>query len=436
MMRKGNHERHEKHEKHENGLVPKLRFPEFRDAGEWESKKLGDTDVADFVKTRISLGELSIETYVSTENILPDFGGIAKASKLPPSGSFTSYKPGDILIANIRPYLKKIWVANRIGGASNDVVVVRPKKNRENTFLSSLLKNEAFINYVMQGAKGVKMPRGDIALMKEYPIALPNPEEQQKIADCLSSLDELIAAHTKKFEALQSYKKGLMQNLFPAEGKTVPALRFPEFEGAGEWNTDIFVNYIEIIDGDRGKNYPKSEEFSDDGYCLFLNAKNVTKNGFVFEEMQFITEEKDNCLRKGKLKRDDVVLTTRGSVGQFAYFSDEIPYKDIRINSGMVLLRSKSKSIRPDYLYMYCRSESISNYIENIAFGNAQQQLTVAGIKSFPLSFPSVKEQQKIADSLSSVDELITAQAQKIEDLKAHKKGLMQQLFPATEGGG
>ncbi len=198
----------------EGETVPALRFSEFKNEGKWEFRKLADKDISDFVKKRLPLSELSINTYVSTENILADFGGIAKASKLPPSGSFTAYESGDILIANIRPYLKKVWVANRSGGASNDVIVVRPKNG--NAFLSCILKSEVFINYVMQGAKGVKMPRGDIALMKEYPVAVPNSEEQQKIADCLSSLDELIAAQAKKIVVLKSHKKGLMQQLFPA----------------------------------------------------------------------------------------------------------------------------------------------------------------------------------------------------------------------------
>jgi len=417
----------------EKGLVPALRFPEFRDKGEWEVKKLGDKDVSNFVKNRVALSELNIDTYVSTENILPDFGGIASASKLPPSGSFTAYRKDDILIANIRPYLKKIWVANRSGAASNDVVVVRPKATNGYSLVPFLLKNDVFINYVMTGAKGVKMPRGDISLMKEYPVALPNPEEQQKIADCLASIDELVTFQTQKLNGLKTHKTGLMQQLFPAEGETLPKLRFPGFRDKGDWELDVFDKLVDVVDGDRGTNYPKADEFSDSGFCLFLNAKNVTKNGFKFKDLQFITKEKDEALRKGKLQRKDVVLTTRGSVGQFAYFTEDVPYENMRINSGMVILRVKSKKVIPDYLYAFSKSYPLAMHIENIAFGNAQQQLTVAGIKKIPICYPEPEEQQKIADCLASIDELITAQTQKVEALKAHKKGLMQQLFPAVE---
>ena len=148
--------------------------------------------------------------------------------------------------------------------------------------------------------------------------------------------------------------------------------------------------------------------------------------------MQFITKEKDKALRKGKLQRADVVLTTRGSVGQFAYYSATVPYENIRLNSGMVILRIKAKKILRDYLYVFCKSEFLSTYIENIAFGNAQQQLTVAEIKKFQMYYPRQEEQQKIADCLSSLDALITAQTQKLTTLKTYKKGLMQQLFPQT----
>ena len=104
---------------------------------------------------------------------------------------------------------------------------------------------------------------------------------------------------------------------------------------------------FEIIDGDRGKNYPKQNEFSDDGHCLFLSAANVTRGGFEFSECQFITEQKDGMLRKGKLQRDDIVLTTRGTIGNVAHFRASVPYERLRINSGMVILRCNVEKISP-----------------------------------------------------------------------------------------
>ena len=198
----------------EGETQPRLRFREFRDAGNWEVKQLGE--VADFVNEKIPLEAVALVSYVSTENILPDYGGVSRASKLPNTGSVTRYRLDDTLVSNIRPYLKKVWVADKEGGASNDVIVIRAKQWLLKKYLSCLLKNDAFIHYVMTGAKGVKMPRGDVGSMKEYPTLFPSKPEQQRIADCLTSLDDLIAAHTRKLATLKTHKNGLMQQLFPS----------------------------------------------------------------------------------------------------------------------------------------------------------------------------------------------------------------------------
>ncbi|MBW7942417.1 MAG: restriction endonuclease subunit S [Candidatus Kuenenia stuttgartiensis] len=195
----------------EGEKVPKMRFKEFK--GEWEEKKLGE--VATFVNEKTPLENLSISSYISTENILPDFAGVTSASKLPTSGNFTKYRKGDVLISNIRPYLKKVWFSDKEGAGSNDVFVVRTKSDIQDFFLSFLLKNDNFINYVMVGAKGVKMPGGDKDLISKYPISFPSKTEQQKIASGLSSLDEIIQAQAEKIELLQLHKKGLLQGLFP-----------------------------------------------------------------------------------------------------------------------------------------------------------------------------------------------------------------------------
>lgn len=145
--------------------TPRLRFPEFREKGDWTVDQL--VDVADFVNEKTAVSNLVASDYVSTENLLPDYGGMTPASRVPPTGSVTRYKRGDVLISNIRPYLKKVWLADRDGGASNDVIVVRAKPSLSEAYLSLTLKNDAFISYVMGSAKGLKMPRGDVDSMRE-----------------------------------------------------------------------------------------------------------------------------------------------------------------------------------------------------------------------------------------------------------------------------
>lgn len=199
----------------EGQTVPNYRFPEFEDDGEWEERKLGDKEVSFFVGEKISVDKLTTESYVSTENMLPDYSGVKAASKLPTSGSFTKFKIGDILISNIRPYLKKVWKSDKSGGASNDVFVFRTGAHVESEFLEFIIKNDEFINYVMKSVKGVKMPRGDKASMREYSVFIPSKPEQQKISNCLSLVDELMTSQTEKIDRLLQHKKGLMQGLFP-----------------------------------------------------------------------------------------------------------------------------------------------------------------------------------------------------------------------------
>jgi len=185
---------------------------------------------------------------------------------------------------------------------------------------------------------------------------------------------------------------------------------------------------LTIIDGDRGNNYPKADEFTDDGFCLFLSAKNITKNGFRLNEKQFISEEKDNLLRKGKLKDLDIIITTRGSVGHIAY-NENIQYTDMRINSGMVIVRNNDENINQKYIYKLFASNVIQRQIEKIAFGSAQPQLTVKEIKNLQIPLPPLKEQEKIADILSTADDKIDAIASQIQKAETLKKGLLQKLL-------
>ena len=205
----------------EGETQPRLRFPEFRDAGEWDVDAL--SNVALFVNEKISIELVQLIDYISTENILIDYSGVTCASKLPATGKITRFRANDVLVSNIRPYLKKVWHSNRDGGASNDVIVMRAKHRLRADYLSCLLKNDIFIDYVMTGVKGVKMPRGDLDSIKVYPACFPAPSEQKRIADCLVSLDTLITSASQELETLKTHKKGLMQQLFPSpeEANTV-----------------------------------------------------------------------------------------------------------------------------------------------------------------------------------------------------------------------
>ncbi|WP_370408469.1 restriction endonuclease subunit S [Tenacibaculum dicentrarchi] len=210
--------------------------------------------------------------------------------------------------------------------------------------------------------------------------------------------------------------------------KLIPNLRFPEFNNSWE-EKKLGEIKIKIIDGDRGKNYPTGNDFSRNGYCLFLNAKNVTKKGFVFNETSFITKEKDSLLRKGKLNKEDIILTTRGSVGHISFYDENVIFNNIRINSGMIIIRNQTSIINNKYLYKYFNSIKIERYISKVSFGSAQPQLTVKEINSIPISYPELSEQEKIASFLTDVDSKLTQLTKKKALLENYKKGVMQKIF-------
>jgi len=196
-----------------------------------------------------------------------------------------------------------------------------------------------------------------------------------------------------------------------------------------EWDIIEMSKIFEPIDGDRGKNYPSNNELFEEGHCLFLSAKNVTKDGFEFNENKFISKEKDEELRKGKISENDIVMTTRGTVGNFALYDSDIHFEDLRINSGMVILRPKTNSIDLNYYYNLFNSNFFQNQIDRKTYGSAQPQLSVKVIRKLKLFDISLHEQRRIAEILSTVDEAIQKTDEIIEKAEGLKKGLMQDLL-------
>ena len=197
----------------------------------------------------------------------------------------------------------------------------------------------------------------------------------------------------------------------------------------GEWKqVRIKEAPFEIIDGDRGKNYPAQNELHSSGHCLFLNAKNVRATGFDFSELQFISEEKDKLLRRGKLKRNDTVLTTRGTVGNLAFYSDEVPFDDIRINSGMVIIRPHQNELDSKFCFYLFRALQQSQF-EVFASGSAQPQLPIRDLNDIDVYIPERTEQQAVAEVLSNLDDKIDLLRRQNKTLEALAETLFRQWF-------
>lgn len=170
--------------------------------------------------------------------------------------------------------------------------------------------------------------------------------------------------------------------------------------------TEIGNTDIELIDGDRGKNYPHQNELLQEGACVFLSANNVTADGFRFENVVYITAEKDSVLRNGKLQRGDIVITTRGTVGNVAYYDQQIPYDNVRINSGMLIVRCHEQ-IKNEFLYYVLRGTGFQQQIKQIQTGTAQPQLPKSHFIKMKIIVPSVDVQEKVAKVLRIIDDKI-----------------------------
>jgi type I restriction enzyme, S subunit len=186
---------------------------------------------------------------------------------------------------------------------------------------------------------------------------------------------------------------------------------------------------FEIIDGDRGKAYPKQGEFRDSGHCLFLSATNVTKSGFDFASGQFIDERKDAQLRKGKLQREDVVLTTRGTLGNVAYYDERVPFEHLRINSGMVILRCDRSKILPAFLYAFLRSNAFKAQVERMRSGVAQPQLPIRDMKRIEMPLPPPRQQEGVIEAISPYDDLIENNRRRIALLEEAARMLYREWF-------
>ena len=191
-----------------------------------------------------------------------------------------------------------------------------------------------------------------------------------------------------------------------------------------------FGELFEIIDGDRGKNYPGDSDFFDEGYCLFLNAGNVTKSGWAFINNSFITKEKDNQLRKGRVSRGDTILTTRGTVGNAAYFGEMVPFEHIRINSGMVILRARdSRIIYDEFIYYLVTSPIAKRTIELFCSGSAQPQLPIKDFVNIKCDLPTIEKQKIIVSVISAYDNLIEVNNKRIKVLEQMAENLYKEWF-------
>jgi type I restriction enzyme S subunit len=260
----------------------------------------------------------------------------------------------------------------------------------------------------------------------EIQLPVPPLEEQRRI---VAMLDE---AFTAVSTAIANIERNLEngRELFNSALQSVFAETAVDWEEKRLGDNDL----LKIIDGDRGKNYPKKKDFREEGFCLFLNTKNVRPDGFNFESTMFITEEKDRALRKGKLRRNDVIMTTRGTIGNLGVYSNDIAYNHIRINSGMLIFRPNLEVIHPKYLFEVLRSDIIKSQIKRHVSGAAQPQLPIKTLVNFSIPVPKSLDEQsaivaRLDDLAAETQRLEAIYSQKLAALTELKQSILQQAF-------
>lgn len=403
----------------QNKLIPELRFPEFVNDKEWDEKILGNvcdiTNGKANVQDHVENGKYPLfdrsEVIKSTNNFIFD----CEAVIIPGEG-----------MRFIPKYYEGKFNLHQRAYALKDFICDGKFVYYSMVFNSSLLSRKAVQSTVLS----LRLP-----ILQTFPINVPkNPTEQQKIATCLSSLDVLLTAHTDKLETLKTYKKGLMQNLFPQEGEKAPKFRFKEFEKDGDW---IEKNLIDTTNkkvkwsftgGPFGSNL-KASDYTTKGFRI-IQLQNIGDGEFIDNYKIYTSEEKANELLSCNIYAGDIIISKMGDpVGRACIIPDNIS-RCVMASDGIRFVVDDEKYSKY-FLYSLINSKRIREAIEKKATGSTRKRIGLDELKSIKLSIPGkLKEQQKIASCLSSLDTLIKEQADKIEQLKLHKKGLMQGLFP------
>ncbi|MCA3057924.1 MAG: restriction endonuclease subunit S [Rhodocyclaceae bacterium] len=349
---------------------------------------------------------------------------VVSRTNVPASELFLS-KPDDVVIPSSGETKIDIAKASCVfaGGIAlgGDLNVIRSKLN--GTFLS----------YYLNGPKRLdiaKVAQGDTVVhlyphqLEALQIAVPQSSEQQKIAECLSSVDELMAAQARKVDALKTHKKGLMQQLFPREGESQPRLRFPEFQNAGEWEETRLGRMGELISG-----LTYSPEDVRESGLLVLRSSNVQQGEIALDDCVYVDPSIKGANRS---QPNDILICVRNGskalIGKCALIPEGMPL--CTHGAFMTVFRAQT----PGFVFQLFQS---SRYQKQVAgdLGATINSINGSQLLKYEFFVPKASEQKRIASFLQSVDALMSAETQKLEALKTHKKGLMQQLFPSALAG-
>ena len=333
--------------------------------------------------------------------------------------------PGDIIIS-ARGTVGEVAQIGKTAAFNQSCYGLRATDGYSSDYLYYMLKYQ--VRYLKSVANGAVFDTIVVKTFDRMKASVPDLPTQARIADILSAYDDLIEDNNRRITLLEKAAQELYKEWFVR-------FRFPGYETAKfenglpeGWEYIRFGKAIEIIDGDRGVNYPKQEEFCETGECLFLNAGNVTKNGFDFSSCSYITKEKDQVLRKGKLQTGDVVLTTRGTVGNVAFLNETLTFAPMRINSGMVILRNLD-IVSPEYIYTTLRHEGLQKAMMMYASGSAQPQLPIKDMRRIKIIKPDDVTMERFTEFVSPIYKQISSLIMKNQTISKQRDLLLPRLM-------
>ena len=399
----------------------------------WEEKRL--EDIID-VNPPVKLKKGESYPFIDIDKVSPTRRSVTNEEvKVYDGQSSSKFCDGDTVFSRITPCLEnrkiaKVAIEGDAAFGSTEFYVFRAKKKKADArFTYYLTSSDAVVLPAinsMTGASGRQ--RADKRFIQRLKLNLPDLPTQERIADILSAYDDLIEANNHRIELLEQTAQELYREWFVR-------FRFPGYENAKfedgipeGWSYVRFGKAIDIIDGDRGVNYPKQEEFYPEGDCLFLNAGNVTSKGFNFSACSYITKEKDSILRKGKLQHGDVVLTTRGTVGNVAFYNETMTFSEMRINSGMVILRNLGV-VSPEYIYTSLHHEYLQKLMTMYASGSAQPQLPIKDMKRMKIIKPDAKTMERFTELSADIYNQISLLIMKNQTLAKQRDMLLPRLM-------
>ncbi len=409
--------------------MPRLRFPEFHETGAW-STELGNV-VFDQISNKNHNSNLPVLAITQEHGAIPRYlidYHVSVSEK-----SIEGYKVVDVgdFIISLRSFQGGIEFSRYKGICSPAYVILRLRHGYVEDYFRHYLKTSRFIGALTKNLEGLR--DGKMISYKQFSdleLHIPQNAEQQKIADCLSSLDALIAAQADKIDALKTHKKGLMQQLFPREGETIPRLRFPEFRDAGEWKERSLKEVFSIFQG-----FAFSSNDSVDAGVRWLKIADVSIQKMNHHSPSYLPVEYSEQFEKFAVAKGEYVIALTRPIlnGQLKMAKVDRVFDGALLNQRVGKLVTTQQNA---FVYFLLQSWKLISEIEKSISGTEPPNLSAHQIEDIKTCIPKKPEQQRVANCLSSLDALIAAHTEKLEALKAHKKGLMQQLFPSLEAVG